>query len=138
MYVPHSLQEPGRAELDALGGPAIIEFGSRSCGICRAAQPAIEAAQTAFPRLPYIKVEDGRGRPLGRSFGVRLWPTLVFMLDGRETARLVRPTGGAIADAFAELARLSAHGAPTAAKTAKATASTAANTTPDQTAGSKG
>jgi thioredoxin 1 len=36
-------------------------------------------------------VEDGSGRPLGRSFGVKLWPTLIFLADGREVARLVRP-----------------------------------------------
>jgi thioredoxin 1 len=38
-------------------------------------------------------VEDGNGQPLGRSFGVKLWPTLVFLADGREAARLVRPRG---------------------------------------------
>jgi len=37
------------------------------------------------------KVEDGRGRPLGRSFGIKLWPTLVFLRDGQERARVVRP-----------------------------------------------
>lgn len=105
MKVQNQLQEPTRAEVDALSGPAVIEFGSWSCGICRAAQPAIEAARTAYPRLTHIKIEDGRGRLLGRSFGVRLWPTLVFLLDGRETARLVRPVGGAIAEGFADLAR---------------------------------
>lgn len=122
MNVQNTMQEPARAEVDALSGPAIIEFGSWSCGICRAAQPAIEAARAAYPRLPHIKIEDGRGRPLGRSFGVKLWPTLIFLLDGRETARLVRPVGGAIAEAFANLARLSAR-------------NTASN---DQTAGSNG
>jgi thioredoxin 1 len=104
-------QEPARAQVDALSGPAIIEFGSWSCGICRAAQPAIEAARTAYPHLPHIKIEDGRGRPLGRSFGVKLWPTLVFLFDGRETGRLVRPGSGAIAEAFAHLARLAARNA---------------------------
>lgn len=38
-----------------------------------------------------MKIEDGPGRPLGRSFRVKLWPTLVFMLGGKEVARLVRP-----------------------------------------------
>jgi thioredoxin 1 len=37
-------------------------------------------------------VGDASGKPLGRSFGVRLWPTLVFLKDGREAARLVRPS----------------------------------------------
>ena len=115
MNVSNTLQEPARAEVDAISGPAVIEFGSWSCGICRAAQPAIEAARAAYPRLPHIKVEDGRGRPLGRSFGVKLWPTLVFLFDGRETARLVRPTGNAIAEAFANLDRQAARNrAPTA------------------------
>jgi thioredoxin 1 len=35
----------------------------------------------------HVKVEDGSGRRLGRSFGVKLWPTLVFLRDGREVAR---------------------------------------------------
>lgn len=108
MNVQDTRQEPTRAALDALRGPAVIEFGSWSCGICRAAQPAIEAARAAYPGLPHIKIEDGPGRRLGRSFGVKLWPTLVFLLDGRETARLVRPPSTAVAEAFASLARLAA------------------------------
>ena len=43
--------------------------------------------------MPHVKVEDGPGLPLGRSFKVKLWPTLVFLHDGREVARLVRPSG---------------------------------------------
>jgi thioredoxin 1 len=39
----------------------------------------------------HIKIADASGRPLGRSFKVKLWPTLVFLSDGRETRRLVRP-----------------------------------------------
>jgi thioredoxin 1 len=48
----------------------------------------------------HLKVEDGRGRPLGRAFGVRLWPTLVLLRDGEELARVVRPAG---ADALQRL-----------------------------------
>jgi thioredoxin 1 len=49
-------------------------------------------------------VEDGPGRALGRSFRVKLWPTLVFLKDGREVDRVVRPQS---AEAVAErLARL--------------------------------
>jgi thioredoxin 1 len=83
--------EPTRAELDALAGPALVEFGTTWCGHCRAAQPVIQRALAAHPRVRHIKVEDGRGRRLGRSFGVKLWPTLIFLKDGQELARLVRP-----------------------------------------------
>ena len=85
--------EPTRSELDALPGPAVVEFGNAGCGICRAAQPSIAATLAAHPGVRHIKVEDGPGRRLGRSFGVKLWPTLVLLRDGREVARLVRPAG---------------------------------------------
>jgi thioredoxin 1 len=29
---------------------------------------------------------------LGRSFKVKLWPTLVFLVNGQEVSRVVRPT----------------------------------------------
>jgi thioredoxin 1 len=39
----------------------------------------------------HIKVEDASGKRLGRSFDAKLWPTLIFLQDGREVARVVRP-----------------------------------------------
>jgi thioredoxin 1 len=84
--------EPKRAEVDALAGPAVIEFGSPWCGYCRRAQPLIAEAFSGHARVQHMKIEDASGRRLGRSFGVKLWPTLVFLSDGREVARLVRPT----------------------------------------------
>ncbi|MNT09602.1 hypothetical protein D3C72_1443910 [compost metagenome] len=55
--------------------------------------------------MPHIRVEDGPGRVLGRSFKVKLWPTLVFLKDGQEVARLVRPLDSAeIGKAFALIA----------------------------------
>lgn len=82
---------PTRAEIDRLKGLSVLEFGTGWCGYCRAAQPLVEAAFADHPHLPHIKVEDGTGRPLGRSFKVKLWPTLIFLRDGREVARVVRP-----------------------------------------------
>lgn len=87
----YASQAPTREEVDALPGAVVLEFGTGWCGHCSAAQDAIEAAFAQHPRVPHLKVEDGRGRPLGRSFGVKLWPTLVFLRDGHEQARVVRP-----------------------------------------------
>jgi thioredoxin 1 len=96
--------EPTRAEIDALSGPALLEFGAPWCGHCRAAQPRISAAFAEHPGVPHIKVEDGSGQPLGRSFRVRLWPTLIFLRDGKEVARLVRPQDArSISEAFAQI-----------------------------------
>lgn len=86
----YAVTEPARAEIDWLDGPTVLEFGSPSCGHCRAAQPLLAAAFADHPRLRHIKIADGSGQPLGRSFKVKLWPTLVFLRNGREVARLVR------------------------------------------------
>ena len=83
--------EPSRDEIDALETPAVLEFGTSWCGHCRAAQPLIADALSAHPEVRHIKIEDGPGRRLGRSFGVKLWPTLVFLDAGQEVARRVRP-----------------------------------------------
>lgn len=84
--------EPARAEIDALDEPLVVEFGTPWCGYCRRVQPLLAAAFAEHPRVRHLKIEDGRGRRLGRSFGIKLWPTLVFLRHGQEVARLVRPT----------------------------------------------
>jgi len=104
-----STDEPARAAVDAMGGSTVLEFGATWCGICQSAQRAIGdalSAHAAHAPLRHLKIEDGRGRPLGRTFGVKLWPTLVMLQDGREVARVVRPRGAA--EIAAALARLGA------------------------------
>ncbi|MEH3086675.1 MAG: thioredoxin family protein [Xylophilus ampelinus] len=100
----YATTQPERAEIDALPGATLLEFGTGWCGHCRAAQGPIAAALQGRPPLRHLKVEDGPGRPLGRSFRVKLWPTLVFLRDGQEVARLVRPGDpAAIAEALARI-----------------------------------
>lgn len=86
------IEAPSRADVDALRGLTLLEFGTDWCGHCRAAQAAVTQGLTDHPQWQHLKVEDGSGRALGRSFRVKLWPTLVFLRDGQEIARLVRPT----------------------------------------------
>jgi thioredoxin 1 len=83
--------EPPRAEVDGWTGPAVLEFGAGWCPHCQGAQPVIAAALAQFPTVRHVKVGDGKGKPLGRSFQVKLWPTLIFLKDGKEVARAVRP-----------------------------------------------
>ena len=97
-------KEPTRAEVDGWAGPTLLEFGAPWCGWCRGAQPKIEQALAPHASVRHVKVEDGSGRPLGRSFKVKLWPTRVFLRDGPEVARLVRPQDPKdIADALARI-----------------------------------
>ena len=94
------MQEPTRQEVDALIGPTVLEFGASWCGYCQAAQPDITAVLGRHPEVSHLKIEDGKGRPLGRSFRVKLWPTLVFMDQGKEVGRVVRPNDAAEIEAI--------------------------------------
>lgn len=91
MNQTYAVAQPTRAEIDALTGPTVLEFGTGWCGHCRATDAPLAAALQPHPEVAHLRVEDGSGRALGRSFRVKLWPTLVFLKDGQEVARLVRP-----------------------------------------------
>ena len=100
----YSDDQPKRAEIDALAGPTVLDFGNNWCGHCRRAQPLIAAAMAGHPGVRHIKVADSSARRLGRSFLVKLWPTLIFLKDGKEAARLVRPAdSGAVGAALAQI-----------------------------------
>ena len=94
------MQEPTREEIDALIEPTVLEFGASWCGFCKAAQPDIGAVLARHPEVSHVKIEDGKGKPLGRSFRVKLWPTLVFIDKGVEQGRVVRPDNEAEIEAI--------------------------------------
>lgn len=90
-----AIEAPSLAEVQALPGLTLLEFGTEWCGHCRAAQPLIAQALTTQMQAQkpclHLKIEDGPGRALGRHYRVKLWPTLVVLRDGQEVGRLVRP-----------------------------------------------
>ena len=101
----HLPQAPQREAVDQLRGAAVLEFGTPWCSHCQSAQPLIQQALQPEGEVQHIKVEDGPGQPLGRSYRVKLWPTLILLRDGQEVGRLVRPTDVAeVRDALKSLA----------------------------------
>lgn len=86
-----AIEAPSLNEVQALPGLTLLEFGTEWCGHCRAAQPLIARALAMQVPWRHLKIEDGPGRALGRSYSVKLWPTLILLQSGHEVARVVRP-----------------------------------------------
>lgn len=93
-------QEPTPEQVRSLPGTTLLEFGAPWCGHCQGAQPALRTALATVASLRHIKVHDGKGKPLGRAFGIKLWPSLILLRDGEELARLVRPNSSADIESF--------------------------------------
>jgi thioredoxin 1 len=97
---------PTREEIDRTPGLVVLEFGTDWCGFCRATAPQVASLVQRHPDVKHVKVEDGPGRPLGRSFRVKLWPNLVFLKDGVVVRQLARPSIGDLHAAFEALTSL--------------------------------
>jgi len=87
----YQTQAPDPAEVEAMTGLVLLDFGTDWCGHCVVARTPVEAWLAGRDGVDHLRVEDGPGRRLGRAYRVKLWPTLVLLRDGREIARVVRP-----------------------------------------------
>jgi len=96
--------EPTHDEIDRAAGPIVLEFGAAGCRHCHALQPHLDALLSEHPSIRHIKIEDRKGKPLGRTFGVKLWPTLVLLRDGHVWKQLVRPTVAEVREGLAAIA----------------------------------
>ena len=96
-------ETPTREDVDRLTGLVLLEFGTEWCGYCRGLAPAVKTLLEQHPQVKHLKVEDGSGRPLGRSFKVKLWPNFVFLKDGVAVKQLARPGLAELRDAFGAL-----------------------------------
>ena len=73
------------------------------CGFCQALRSQLATLLERHPEVRHVRVEDGPGRLLGRSFRVKLWPTLVFLRDGQVVRQAVRPGGDEVAQGLKEI-----------------------------------
>ena len=96
-------EEPTRNDVDQASGLTLLEFGANWCGHCQAVSTTIEELTNKRTDVRHVRIADGRGKPLGRSFRVKLWPTLILLRDGKVISELVRPTRAEIQTAFAQL-----------------------------------
>lgn len=95
--------EPSREAIDRSEGLLLLEFGADWCGHCLATESVLQEVLSERNDIRHLRIADGRGKPLGRSFRVKLWPTLILLRDGRPVTELVRPSDSEIRRLFAEL-----------------------------------
>jgi len=96
-------EAPTLEKINAKEGYTLLEFGAPWCRHCQAATQMIKATLSKA-QLMHIKVFDGKGKKLGRHFGVTLWPTLILLKSGKEVERVVRPTESHAIEALLALA----------------------------------
>ena len=87
----YSNHPPTPEEISLLSGLTLLEFGSPRCSFCQAVEPMVEEVMNSYKKIPHLKIYDGKGKKLGRSFKVKLWPTLIALKHGQEISRLIRP-----------------------------------------------
>jgi thioredoxin 1 len=87
----YSEDAPTLEQVSEMIGDIIVEFGAPWCTHCQLAQPMVQEVLAGLPELAHIKLYDGKGKPLGRAFNVKPWPTLILLRDGKEIDRLIRP-----------------------------------------------
>jgi len=98
---------PTRATIDTTEGLVLLEFGTAWCGHCRAIAFKVKELLERHPEVTHVKVEDGPGRALGRSFQVRLWPSFVFLRHGKVVRQLARPSHARLEEAMSALTSVS-------------------------------
>lgn len=74
-----------RLDLQTLGvgGPAVVQFTTATCGPCKAAAPRLaEAAERAG--VGFVQIDVGERPEVARRYGIRMVPTIVVADAGGE------------------------------------------------------
>ena len=95
--------EPTREEVDKTAGPVLLEFVQAGAATVKCSQPRWKRCSRSTRRCSTCRIADGRGKRLGRSFRVKLWPTLIFLRDGKVIVQLVRPASEEARQAMEQL-----------------------------------
>ncbi|WP_199188753.1 MULTISPECIES: thioredoxin family protein [Pirellulaceae] len=83
---------PTKDDINRTTGKVVLDFGANWCPYCQELSPSLQSLLSGAENVRHIRVADGKGKVLGRSFRVKLWPTLVLLQDGELVAQLVRPS----------------------------------------------
>lgn len=69
-------------------GPYLLEFYSKTCGPCKMLSFVLKDIDNSRPDFRIYQVEFNENKELKEQCGVKGFPTMLFMQDGKEVSRL--------------------------------------------------
>lgn len=69
-------------------GPYLLEFYSKTCGPCKMLSFVLKDIDKTKPDFKIYQVDFNENKDLKEKCGVNGFPTMLFMRDGKEVARL--------------------------------------------------
>lgn len=85
------LKEVTAEEFEELAATGVVlaDFFSATCGPCKMLSFVLKDVEKAFDgQVKILKVDFDKNRELTERYGVKGYPTLVFLKDGEEMSRL--------------------------------------------------
>ncbi|MFV0438576.1 MAG: thioredoxin family protein [Desulfopila sp.] len=68
--------------------PKLVEFYSKTCGPCKMLSFVLKDINKQKPDFPIYTIDFDENRELKEHLGVKGFPTMLFMKDGKEVSRL--------------------------------------------------
>lgn len=67
----------------------LLKFSASWCGPCRTMKPIIAELEREESDVEFEEIDVDENQELSVQFGIKAIPTIVFIKDGKEVARLV-------------------------------------------------
>lgn len=74
----------------------VVDFSASWCGPCRALAPQLEKLASAKPDVTFIKLDDAECPKSYRSYGIEAFPSIKFLVAGREVGEVVGNDPGGV------------------------------------------
>lgn len=68
---------------------ALVDFSAEWCGPCKGLAPVLHSLEPQHPGVKFFNVDIDKCPDLGAKYKVAAMPTLVLIINGKETQRVV-------------------------------------------------
>lgn len=65
----------------------LVDYYAEWCGPCKTLIPRLEALQTEYPNIPFVKIDVDANMEHAKNLGVRSVPTIIILKNGEPIHR---------------------------------------------------